>query len=831
LITAIFFFYALGSDPQQKSLKGLFRTLLYQILAKSPSLIRNLLPDHWTKALSQPKLISECEVHDDDVTQAFKCLAKQQADGFLSEYSFCFFIDGLDEYQTTTAVDRREMVRALTDLANSSSAYFKLCVSSRIENRYMDMFSENARLYLHELTNSDMEEYVQGNFECVGTLEERQQLASSITRKAKGIFLWVVLVVQSIRRLSDDGARFPRLMSEIESLPSEMNELFQRILDSLGTTDRRLTNHTVSLLHFLAEIPRVKEMHLWLTLGDFYFLEAYEADVRFAETAQFGGLASETVKESELRAKRRLRGVCRGLIEADKTNDLEFTHRSVSDFFQQEKVRMEMHDRSFNNLEALSQLKLAAIQHYWGDAGRQTGRKGRKSESVIQNRHSVLAACLVQLRRGQNLDVPPYGFLTRLDTVPLLSVGSTISRALASRKTAFHISIAQQNDKDPRPYRHYEICHTSRVRHIQLDPCPYTSDSGESGMEYFHNDSEVISREIEEDVDDIEEYSRAVVSPLLTELCSGRLEYPYWRTTHIDESPLESESLAMLAYFSIGAGIGRIFWIYESTTIGDDDVDHETALIMAGLDFLQHLFQRQIVSPNSTTHIAFGGEFGFIRIAAGNQPLSIWQHFLCWWAVVAAASGDFDLETDGSNDEDASDDDSFTEGDCSNEVRARNLADAILAIFIKNGADLRLALRFTDRREVDTGADDWWLRYSVEMVREGQVMELDVVMNLESRMELRIYPYGTPKRWFEKNLCGKNFGKAWPAILDSPLSVRDLIDRSQSPGKDSLLKVIDERLRVSEPGDMPMFGPSQGEVEDVQDRGQAASQQMNTLRI
>ncbi|KAK3945204.1 hypothetical protein QBC46DRAFT_337054 [Diplogelasinospora grovesii] len=599
LIIANFFFYALGSDPRQKSLMGLYRTLLYQILIISPGLMQNLLPDQWTSALSQPKIHSAYEILDDDIKRAYERLSKQHDGNSLGGYCFSFFIDGLDEYQATTSVDRREMVRSLTDLANSASGRFKICVSSRIENPFMDMFSKDTRLYLHELTKLDMEKYVQGNLQYVGTQEERRQLASSITKKAEGVFLWVVLVVQKIRKQSDDGARFPRLLGEIESLPTELNELFQRILVPLGTEDRRLVSHTVSLLNLLGMIPEAKKMHLWLNLSDFYFLEDYEGDPRFAQGAEFPKRGSETAKESEIRARRQLRGVFRGLVEADEANDLDFTHRSVGDFFKQEKVRIEMHDESFNNMEALSQLKLASMKQYWWDVEQQNGNKddeGKKVEEEILNRHSILVACLVEQRRRQQLDAPPFDFLECLDTISQLSVSTTISRALTCEKTAFRINLSWKNYKGRPPYCHYEICHTSRVRHILWDSYPEDRYCGESTEKQSNTEnSAVLWREIDEDVDEIEKYSRAVISPLFTELCSGRLEYPLWRTTRIHGMPLEPDKLAMLVYCAIGTGIGRLFWERESTTNADDDDDGDDnppiSIIAAGLAFLQHLFE------------------------------------------------------------------------------------------------------------------------------------------------------------------------------------------------------------------------------------------------
>lgn len=359
----------------------------------------------------------------------------------------------------TTAADRREMVRCLTDLANNASANVKICVSSRIENPFMDMFSQDKRIYLHELTKTDIKEYVQGNLHYIGTEEERRQLASSITRKAEGIFLWVVLVVQNIRRQADNGARFSRLLGEIESLPTDLDKLFQQILDGLGATDRRLMSWTVSLLRFLGGIPRAREKRLWLTLSDFYFLEDYEADTKFAEDIQFLKPELETAKGSKIHARRQLRGACRGLIEADKKGSLDFTHRSVGDFFDQQRVRAGTHDKSFYDLEALSQLKLATVQQYWWDVERnngETNEKERQRQEKTLSNHSILATSLVELRWKQQLDAPPFHFLECLDSIPQLSVSKTISRALASQKTAFHVNLARESNSIGSPYYRFE---------------------------------------------------------------------------------------------------------------------------------------------------------------------------------------------------------------------------------------------------------------------------------------------------------------------------------------------------------------------------------------
>ncbi len=769
---------------------GLYRTLLYQILAASPDLTQTLFPEQWAKALSQPKIHSDYEILDDDVKRAYELLSKQHDDSALGKDCFAFFIDGLDEYQATPSVDRREMVRCLADLATSGSGRFKVCVSSRMENPFMDMFSEDTRLYLHELTRTDMEEYVKGNLRCVGTERERDQLASLITAKADGVFLWVVLVVQRIRKQSDDGARFSRLLGEVESLPNELSQLFQRILDSiLEGTDRRLMSHTVSLLHFLGDIPEAKGMRLWLNLGDFYFLEDYEADQRFAERAPFPEPESETANDRESRARRQLRGICRGLVEADEANDLAFTHRSVRDFFKQGHMQIEMRDESFNDMDALSQLKLASMRRHWRDAEQQRvagENDGKNAEQESLKRHSILTACLVEQRRKQQLDAPPFGFLECLDTIPQLSVSTTVRRALACGKTAFHISLASKSCTRRTAYSDYEVCHTSRVQHWydgMDDDLLNASETGRPGGEPIKTQSgaETVAvpwRAADESIDDIEEYSTAVVSPLLTELCSGRLEYPLWKVERIHDKPLESDKLAMLVYFAIGAGIGRCIW-----SDGEDDDADLDASVTAGIFFLRHLFEQQIVSPNLVTQLAFGGEFGFIRLAAGDQRLSIWQHFICWWATVAAASGEFETESDAGSGHKSSHD-----------SLAQHEVGRVLETFIRNGADLQLMLKITAPRDVATGADDIWVAYTLEMTPYvgTTALVLDVVLNIESRMDLRRYPYGPPSRKFSEQIENdKEFGGELGRL--PPLSVRDWIGRSRLPNKRKLFKLMDRQ--------------------------------------
>lgn len=72
------------------------------------------------------------------------------------DVKFCFFIDGLDEYEG----DHVDFCRTLMDLAGS--LHIKLCVSSRPWNVFEDSLGrdDNLKVYVQDLTRNDIRAFV-----------------------------------------------------------------------------------------------------------------------------------------------------------------------------------------------------------------------------------------------------------------------------------------------------------------------------------------------------------------------------------------------------------------------------------------------------------------------------------------------------------------------------------------------------------------------------------------------------------------------------------------------------------------------------------------------
>ncbi|OTB05578.1 hypothetical protein M426DRAFT_10619 [Hypoxylon sp. CI-4A] len=108
---------------------------------------------------------------------------------------FCFFIDGLDEYEGD---DHFELICGIERLQKSTSA--KFCVSSRPWNVFVKNFSQTPTIVLEEKTKEDVSQYIRETLEedCrflrLKARENRaNELVKDVTQMANGVFLWVFL--------------------------------------------------------------------------------------------------------------------------------------------------------------------------------------------------------------------------------------------------------------------------------------------------------------------------------------------------------------------------------------------------------------------------------------------------------------------------------------------------------------------------------------------------------------------------------------------------------------------------------------------------------------
>lgn len=94
---------------------------------------------------------------------------------------------------------------------------------------------------MQDLTDDDIKHYVRSNLEETEDFQEMsvwdpqdcQTLIEDVCQKSSGVFLWVVLVTQSLVKGLTDGEDIFELQDLLAALPNDLHRLFWKILENL----------------------------------------------------------------------------------------------------------------------------------------------------------------------------------------------------------------------------------------------------------------------------------------------------------------------------------------------------------------------------------------------------------------------------------------------------------------------------------------------------------------------------------------------------------------------------------------------------------------------
>lgn len=339
LVKVNFFFWGPAKGHLLQSQVGLLRSILYQILRQCPELIRIACPD-----LCNPQSLNKLNLATSDagflsleaLLAAFQRISTK-LEG--SRIKFCFFIDGLDEYEGKPA----DIIRLIELLKESSN--IKACVASRPWNEFEATYGKNNpwKLYIHGLTKNDIRTYVQDVLENdigFGELKESDpkcpDLVKDIVGQAHGVFLWVTLGVRSLLQGLTNADRVADLQSRLQHLPKDLDEYFERIVFTVDEFYRAQTVHM--------SVIALEAFHT-LPLMSYWFI-----DQEMSEPVLQMDTAPCTMQKNRFRLNQMrtiLNALCKGLLEvqyltASKASTLgssilfdwrvEFLHRTVRDF-------------------------------------------------------------------------------------------------------------------------------------------------------------------------------------------------------------------------------------------------------------------------------------------------------------------------------------------------------------------------------------------------------------------------------------------------------------------------------------------------------------------
>ena len=228
LLTPKFFFWSAGR-PLEKSVEGLLRSLLWQILIQ--------LPDTYSLfsyfGLRSGSGNSRQQFREPVVAWTNRRLqiALREIIQHVSSWChLCLFIDGLDEFDG----EEDELINIMEDLVENP--HVKVCLSSRPQPSFERAFGLAPKLRLQDLTYDDICNFVsdklQGESE-MRSAEWKSQFIKDLAFRAEGCFLWVALAVRDQVQGLRNGDSNRQLRERLSSLPNEVEGVYARMLDKI----------------------------------------------------------------------------------------------------------------------------------------------------------------------------------------------------------------------------------------------------------------------------------------------------------------------------------------------------------------------------------------------------------------------------------------------------------------------------------------------------------------------------------------------------------------------------------------------------------------------
>ena len=164
----------------------------------------------------------------------------------------CIFVDGLDEYEGSLPC----MIRFFQELAKLQNV--KLCLASRPEPVLRQAFAGLPGLSLQEHNENGIRSYateaINSTFPSTKNDALLLNLSATVAKRAEGVFLWTRFAIEEVLLGYADPDSEDELLERLEKIPSELEQIYTRILGRLEASGSREW-HLMLLIACYAERP------------------------------------------------------------------------------------------------------------------------------------------------------------------------------------------------------------------------------------------------------------------------------------------------------------------------------------------------------------------------------------------------------------------------------------------------------------------------------------------------------------------------------------------------------------------------------------------------
>lgn len=372
LIFCVFYFWNAGSQ-MQRTLTGLYRSLLFQALSQCPELTHDVFPVQFRimKASVGDAMVEKIQNFGEvQIEEAFKLLLNRASSG---DYRFCFFIDGLDECEGNR-LQHEDMVNLLQTWVQTSA--IKMCVSSRPYSEFLQPLDlpRNRLIQLHLLNESDITAYCHRRLENDIHAQRRGDLCGSLVPvvvfHAQGVFLWVHLVIDLLLVGFRQGDPDSVLEAQLRALPPGLDMLYAKLREPIEADEVQRARSNRMLL-----LATHNPCHRDLTAMAFSWLEGQKDDQggllspNFPSASDMKPYSEDEITKRLDHVKKQIDGLARGFLEvrghdADEIrlsnpgqtqsffdSMVRFCHRTARDYLLHDKDRRRALLEAFPNFE------------------------------------------------------------------------------------------------------------------------------------------------------------------------------------------------------------------------------------------------------------------------------------------------------------------------------------------------------------------------------------------------------------------------------------------------------------------------------------------------
>lgn len=310
-----FFFDFRGGKGINNSFEGLLRSLLLQLI--------NAIPQPKQLSSDEKKNYPQSDWPEHKLRDALRRLLNNAKQGV------CIFVDGLDEYEGNV-LQLIQFLRSLATSKDSKSLLTKICVSSRPEPIPAQLLQHLPNLSISDHNEPGIESYSRLTLEGLGyeVLEDLDvpRLSLIVSQRAEGVFLWARFALEELIQGYCNGDKFQELLARLESIPRDLEEIYDRMLSRMEPNSKRECMIMLQLVCFAKRSLSWQELLVATET-------AMNKDVFLSEPI-CGDADSVVAPELYKSFTRRLRAKAAGLLEL-VDEEAKLIHKCVSTYLNQ----------------------------------------------------------------------------------------------------------------------------------------------------------------------------------------------------------------------------------------------------------------------------------------------------------------------------------------------------------------------------------------------------------------------------------------------------------------------------------------------------------------